>query len=146
MKNFIVVFLIAFSLFSCNKNKQTTKKIDGNWELISYKITNYEGLIEYGSGEGLWTFESEAPFTEVYPYSFTYSCQFPSGLKSGAMKGTFKVVSKGEFIDFTVEDSIGVTVKTHNYRIITQTSDDLELEYLDEERVRHNYVLKKVRD
>lgn len=144
MKHSIILFFLVFSLFGCNKNKQATKKIDGNWKLISYKLTNYEGLIEYGSGEGMWKFESKAPYTEAYPYSFTYTCQFPSGLKSGTMKGTFKVVSKGEYIDFTEEDSSGVIVKTCNYRILTRTSDDLELEYLDEQTIRHNYVLKKI--
>ncbi len=144
MNQLFFLLMIGFGLLSCDKNKQTTKKIDGKWELISYKLTNYEGLIEYGSGDGTWSFESKAPYNEAYPYTCDYSFEFPSGLKSVALRGTFKVVSKGQYIDFTLEDSTGAVMKTCNYRILTHTKDDLEIEYLDEQTIRHNYLLKKI--
>jgi hypothetical protein len=146
MRIYYFLFILLLGLVSCDKNKQATKKISGEWKLVSYRITIYGGLTEYTSGTGKWIFDSRSPYNQEYPYEFTYDCQFPSIVKKGQQKGKFKLLSNGKTIEFTTEDSIGNTTKTENYQVLTHTNDDLELEFVDEQSWYHRYVLKKVKN
>ena len=138
---FLSVFLMSLS--SCDKQKRTTKKIDGEWEISVYKITDTEGLAEYAVCSGSYVFNSCNNKSNACDYTCNLTFDFPSNTGTSIETGTFEVLSDGEFLDVTCLNSLNEIISAYNYRILTLTKTDLQLEYSDLNSKLHSLIFKK---
>ena len=128
---YLLFILIGVLLLSCDKQKQAASRLSGNWELLSYKLTDNEGLSYYSNQPGTMSFD----YCESDPVSCNFSWKigysFPSVSGSIDQSGTYKVINKGDFMELTVPDASGNSVVTYEARILVLTKTDLELEFYD---------------
>lgn len=128
---------------SCDKQKRTTKKIDGEWEITSYKLTDTEGLSDYAVCSGSYIFISGEDETDSYKYSCNLTFEFPSISGSTIESGVFQLFPDGEYMDVTNINSFNDVISTYNYRILTLTKTDLHLEFTDSISKIHSIIFKK---
>lgn len=140
-----IFFLFIFSLFftSCDKQKRTTKKIDGEWEITSYKLTDTEGLSEYAACSGSYIFNSCENKSTSCGYSCALAFEFPSITGTAIESGIFEVLPDGEYMDVTNIDSLNAVISLYNYRILILTKTDLHLEYTDATFKIHSLIFKR---
>ncbi len=138
---FLSVFLL--SLISCDKQRRTTKKIDGEWEISVYKITDTEGLAEYAVCSGSYVFTSCINKSIACDYTCNLTFNFPSNTGISIETGTFEILPDGEFMDVTCLNSLNEIISIYNYRILTLTKTDLQLEYRDLNSKLHSLIFKK---
>lgn len=147
MNNMRVIsfFLIGFILLfvSCDKQKQTAKNLEGEWEIISYKLTDIEGMSEYATVQGSLIFDYCTDVAVPCSYSINITHVFPSSTGSTINNGTYQVIEKGDFMDVTTLDQNNVITSTYKYRILTQTRTDLQLEYGDSLSRIHSFIFQK---
>lgn len=143
MRNLLNIIFISLLLYSCDKQKQTSKDLKGDWEILSYKYTDLEGLSETAICEGLMTFDSKPKYTDPNPYTLDFSYTFTGNSGTIDQSGTFDVLEKGDYLEITTVNAAGVTISTNTYRILTQTTTDLQLEYSDSEGGIHMYIFKR---
>jgi hypothetical protein len=141
---FVSIFMVI-SLFSCSKQKQTQRRLVGEWELISYKISDYEGLTQVATNvEGTINFItcSNADTTAcTYEMSFTHS--FPSWSDSTVQFGTYSVLSDGKMIQINQKNNAGSLFSSFIYRILTHTRNDLHVEYTDTNYNTHVLLFRR---
>lgn len=143
MRILLNIIFISLLLYSCDKQKKTSKDLKGDWEILSYKFTDSEGLSETAMCEGLMTFDSQPKYTDPNPYKLDFSYTFSSHSGTIAQSGTFDVIEKGDYLDITTVNASGVTISTNKYRILTQTTTDLQFEYSDTLGCIHMYIFKR---
>ena len=131
------------SLSSCDKQKRTTKKIDGEWEISIYKLTDTEGLAEYAVCSGSYIFNYCADISNACDYSCNIIFDFPNNTGTSIETGTFKVLPDGGYMDVTHINSTNTVISTYNYRILTLTKTDLQLEFTDSSFKIHTLTFKK---
>lgn len=137
------LIVIVLILHSCDKQKRVANKLSGEWEIVSYKLTDPEGLIEYSSGSGFLTFEECENQPTPCPYSMNIQYDFPSSSGSLIQNGTFEVIAKGDYMTVTTLDSSNTVTSTYTYRILTQTKTDLQLEFSDTLSQIHSFIFKR---
>lgn len=141
----ISIFLISISLMfvSCDKQKQTAKSLEGEWEITSYKLTDIEGMSEYAAVQGSLIFDYCKDVGVSCSYSINITHAFPSSTGNTINNGTYQVIEKGDFMNVTTLDQNNDTTSTYKYRILTQTKTDLQLEYADTLSRFHSFIFKK---
>lgn len=142
--------LIYFSLFcpllilvSCDKQQRAANKLEGEWEIVYYKLMDGEGLAEYATVQGSMIFENCEDVSIPCSYSLDISHEFPSSSGNTQQHGTFQVVEKGNYMDITTIDAANSITSNYRYRILTQTKTDLQVEYGDSMFQIHTYIFKK---
>jgi len=143
IKHILFLSIFLLSLISCDKQKRTTKKIDGEWEITSYKLTDNQGLSEYAVCSGSYIFNSSEDETDSFKYSCNLIFEFPSISGSTIESGVFQLFPDGEYMDVTNINSFNDVISTYNYRIITLTKTDLHLEFTDSISKIHSLIFKK---
>ena len=140
-----ILFLLVFSLFfiACDKQRRTTTKIDGEWEISVYKITDIEGLAEYAVCSGSYIFNSCTDKSSVCDYSCNLNFTFPGNTGTTIESGTFLVLPDGGYMDVTNMNAMNIPTSVYNYRILTITRTDLQLEFTDSTNNIHSLFLKK---
>jgi hypothetical protein len=128
MKRFIAITALFF-LCACMKSQRVSARISGSWTLISYKRTNYEGMISYPIASGVATFNALGNTQDSSTYSFEIARIFGATTDSLLEKGTYKLVEKGGFMYLNEQDSIDNTISYIKYRILSLTKTDLEIEF-----------------
>lgn len=125
----LTLIVFAFSLLGCSKKNRVSGRIFGSWELISYKRTNYEGMISYPSASGSATFVELTNPDDSATYSFEIAREINSLSDSLLEKGTYKLVEKGNFMYLNEQDNLNQTISYIKYRILSSTNSDLEIEF-----------------
>jgi len=150
MKQYFLILLTFFLLFfpllilvSCDKQQRTANKLEGEWEIIYYKLTDGEGLSEYATVQGSMIFENCKDVSTPCSYSLDISHEFPSSGGNTQQHGTFQVVEKGNYMDVTTVDASNSITSNYRYRILTHTKTDLQVEYGDSMFQIHTYIFKK---
>lgn len=143
MRILLNIIFLSLLLHSCDKQKQTAKKLKGEWEILTYKFTNAEGLSEIASCEGSMIFESKPTYTDPNPYSLKFSYDFSTSSGIVDQVGTFDVIESGDYLEITKTDASGTVLSTDKYRILTRTSTDLQLEYSDSIGCIHMYIFER---
>lgn len=144
MLNRLWVFvLIVLFLSSCNKEKSATKKINGTWEITSYKRTETNGLSFYAtvSGEMIFSEVDHYNSPSTFKSSITYSFDTDNGVYTE--NGTIEMIEKGDYMNVIKLDASNNPIDTIKYRIITGTNSDLQLEFLDSNNRIHMMIFKK---
>ena len=144
MLNRLSIFLIILLvLSSCNKEKSAAKKINGDWEITSYKRTETNGLSFFAtvSGEMLFSHVDhyDAPLT--FTTSITYSFDTDNGVYTE--NGIIEMIEKGEYMNVIKLNTSNIPIDTIKYRIITNTTKDLQLEFIDSNNRIHMMIFKK---
>lgn len=144
MLNRLSIFLIILLvLSSCNKEKSAAKKINGEWEITSYKRTETNGLSFFAkvSGEMLFSHvdHHDAPLT--FKTSITYSFDTDNGVYTE--NGIIEMIEKGEYMNVIKHNASNILIDTIKYRIITNTTTDLQLEFIDSNNRIHMMIFKK---
>lgn len=143
MRFLLNIIFLSLILYSCDKQKHTAKKLDGEWEIISYELTDPEGMSEYATCSGSMIFDSQPSYTDPNPYSLTFDYTFPSTSGTRIQHGTFDVIERGDYMLITEVDASNTLLSTYTYRILTQTRTDLQLEYRDSLNEVHSFIFKR---
>lgn len=144
MLNRLSVFLlIALFLFSCDKEKRALKKINGQWEITSYKRTESNGLSFFATVSGNMTFSDVDQYKS--PSLFTTNISYSFDTENGTIQenGSVEMIEKGDFMNVIKLDASNNPTDTIKYRIMTCTNTDLQLEYSDSIGRVNNLIFKK---
>ena len=140
-----IFFFLLFTILvvSCNKEKSAQKKIDGTWEIISYKRTEANGLNFYASVSGEMNFTAVDHFKEnsLYSSDISYSFNTDSGIFHE--NGSIEMIDKGGYMNVIKMNSSNLPIDTIKYRILVSTNTDLQLEFSDSISRIHNFIFKK---
>ena len=137
------VILTVFFFTSCDKEKQTSRKIEGNWELKSYKITYQDGISEYGSCSGNLEIVSTSKADWTNSFKMNISFVFPSQTGQQSKIGYMRIREKGGYMDVSLVDQQDQEVGFEDHRIMVLTSTDLQIEYLGEDGSLNNLTFRK---
>jgi hypothetical protein len=110
-------------LYSCSKERRTLNKLEGDWDLSSFKVTSDEGWTVFPSFEGELKFKE--PKTNDFQFRLLYWEE--TDTLSFEQTGIFELTNEGE--NLTCFNSTGDSIVS-TYRILTLTSTDLQLEEL----------------
>lgn len=143
MKNILFIAFISLTLINCDNNKSTSKKLTGEWEINSYKLTDTDNLNEYSDCSGSMIFDKSDDYTIPGTYSLNINYTFPSSNGSTIQSGTYEIIDKGGYMNITTIDTLNTITSTIRYRILTQTSTDLQLEFIDTIGQMHTYIFNK---
>jgi hypothetical protein len=138
MKNLICCFSILFLLLSCNKQNSNLKKIDGEWKIVNYARTNNEGLTtKYSSCNGTIDF-----VTDNGKFDLNLVYQNNGYNDTTTASGNFQLNENGSAI--IISNSLGMNLSIEgNYRILTLTSTDLQIEGGDTLGNINTYLLSR---
>lgn len=144
MQKIVFPFIILLAIFtSCDKVKQTEKNLAGEWQIISYKHMDTEGLSEYAVVSGSIKFENCTESSNSCPYSISINYDFPSSSGTTIENGTYEVIEKGKFMNITNSNSSDSITATYRCRLLTETKTDLELEFSDAGGNIHTYIFNR---
>lgn len=141
MNKVIFILLISSLIAGCSKVKKTKKELNGEWQVVSYKFTNLNGLSYfYSTQENAVTFENCD--SEFCGYSIFVEYENQGDFDTLNFSGQYKFKDeKAEYFDMLVNNKpIIDTIK--DARIILITKDDLMTEFNDDTG-RHLLVMKK---
>jgi hypothetical protein len=138
-----ILFLVTLILSSCNKEKSAAKKINGEWKVTSYKRTETNGLSFYASvsGEILFSKVDDYKGPTEFQSSITYSFDADSGVYTE--NGIIEMIEKGDYMNVIKLNAANNPIDTIKYRIITNTTKDLQLEFIDSTNRIHMMIFKK---
>lgn len=144
MLNRLSVFLlIALFLFSCDKEKRALKKINGQWEITSYKRTESNGLSFFATVSGNMTFSEVDQYKSPSIFNTNISYSFDTDNGTIQENGSVEMIEKGDFMNVIKLDASNNPTDTIKYRIMTCTNTDLQLEYSDSIGRVNNLIFKK---
>lgn len=144
MLNRLSVFLlIALFLFSCDKEKHALKKINGQWEITSYKRTESNGLSFFATVSGNMTFSEVDQYKSPSIFNTNISYSFDTDNGTIQENGSVEMIEKGDFMNVIKLDASNNPTDTIKYRIMTCTNTDLQLEYSDSIGRVNNLIFKK---
>ena len=130
MRLISVLFLLFIVLLACDKERQTARIIEGDWNLVHMKATFQDGLSEYGTGSG--TLSITKSDLESYQCKFVRQTdvEFPSLSYQDANSGYLNFKNKGKHIDSYLVDGTNSISFQEEQRILMLTKTDLQIEYL----------------
>jgi hypothetical protein len=125
----IIILIALLSVVGCDKEKQTSRKIKGQWDLVHMKATFSDGLSEYGTGSGSLKITESDQDNYQCKFERQTDMQFPSisYLETRTGYKTFK--NKGKYSDSYLVDVNNVVVFQEAQRILMLTNTDLQIEY-----------------
>ena len=130
----IAVLLIA----SCSRVKKSQKRIQGTWEIISYRQTDVAGFTEFYDAVGTITFGEDTDNSFTYVEDYTYQGTSGPVVVQRSGIGTFtNDFGMDHQLDFVLP--VPLILSHCTFRLITK--DDLKIEQLDNQ-FRHMLVLK----
>lgn len=113
---------------SCSKIKKTKKRIDGEWEIISYRTTNSSGLTHYYDAIGTITFGDDTENTFTYSENFSY--EGSSGTVNFQRQGIGTFTNdEGLKHSLHLLTPVDITMDDCTFRLVTK--DDLKIEQRD---------------
>jgi hypothetical protein len=143
MKHLLILLVILFFVSSCDKEKKTTRRIDGTWEIKSFKRILSTGISIYADVTGEMKIETsnDEYWEKAYTLQFDYA--FPSLSGSTNQSGLINVLESGEYMDVSTLNSADVVTRIDNHRIMVLTSTDLQLEFTDSVGQINTYTFRK---
>lgn len=140
MKFTFILFITLILFNSCSKEKQVSKKLDGNWKVDFLQVQDGEGFMYFDSlPKGSFSFLSDQKVINAN-VSYQYI-----NLNGFSIKDTFKV-SQEKYVFNSKFDRIFFNVNSDsiNARIILLTKKSMELEYYDLSKFRLvRFILSK---
>jgi hypothetical protein len=128
MRSVSLIFILLL-LFGCDKEKQTSRKIEGEWTLIHIKITFPDGLSEFGTGTGTLIISESDQDAYQRKFERITDVTFPSSTYQEMSKGYMNFKNKGNYSDTYLMDESNTIVFQEEHRILMLTKTDLQIEY-----------------
>jgi len=143
MKPLLTLLMILFFVTSCDKEKRTVRRIDGTWEIKSFKRILSSGISIYAEVTGEMKIESSSDeyWEKAYNLQFNYS--FPSFSGTTNQSGLINVLESGDYMDVSTLNAADVVTRIDNHRIMVLTSTDLQLEFTDSVGQINTYTFRK---
>ncbi len=123
MKKPIVYLVLLLLLMGCDKQKSILKKIVGEWNIVNYNKTDSEGITtKYSNCTGTIDFEAN---NGIFTMDIFHQ---NNGLYDTInANGNFQLNENGSIIQF--DNTVGLNLGNKvNYRILTLTNTDLQIE------------------
>jgi hypothetical protein len=128
---------------ACDKEKQVTKKMIGEWELVQFKITLQDGTSQFPASTGKLIIVD----SEDIQHQLKYNSQLDYTLFGNATEeiktGFIVLRDKGNYLDATVLNESNTEIASEDHRIMVLTKTDLQLEYSDLEGRLRNLTYRK---
>ena len=141
MKNSIIFLFIAlFTLSSCDKKKQTDKRISGNWNIVTYTFINFQGFITEFESSGQFYISNITNSIGEYKLELIHSTENTEYSKNEA--GTVLINDDGESFMLNRINSDGTELLLDNGTIVFLNKTQLQIRFSDETGA-HDYVLSK---
>jgi len=134
------IVLVALICYSCNKVNSTRKKLEGNWKVIEYKVTNTQGLTYFYDAQGTWCFKNCNGNECEYDINIHYPNQ---GIEAQKVEsGILQIEEDGEHITLLRYNGDGSITTIEDGRIMMLTNNDLKSIFIDEFGM-HHFILEK---
>lgn len=129
MIKLLCILTIGLSLLgSCSKVKKSQKRIQGSWEIISYRQTDINGFTTFYDAVGTITFGKDTDNTFTYVEDYTYQGDSGSITVQRQGIGTFtNELGHDHRLDFFLPTVF--TLEECTFRLMTK--DDLKIEQHD---------------
>ena len=142
-KQFALFLFITFSLLGCSKSQRVINKLEGEWEIVTYRQTYINGLTSEIPSEGTFLF---GDYTEKKERKGVYECN-QSYTVNGTVNylsenGTYHANERGDHLFVTVIKPDGSSQNERDCSINILTTSDLKFQVVFND-VFHTYVLRK---
>lgn len=134
------LLIVSLIVISCSKTKKTVNKLEGEWQVHEYKVTNSNGLTYFYPADGTITFKNFSENICDYFIDITYDNQGTTYSKNES--GTLILHEDGEYYDMNRINADESTTVLEDGRIVLLTSDDLKTHFGDEFGL-HAFILEK---
>lgn len=136
MKNLFYIILTLSVFYSCSKETMVANKLNGEWTLTSFKVTEADGWSNFPTSNGRLTFQKGNPLT--YSMEITYSLNGANEVIT--LSGNNIISADNEYLAFyTVAGDSMIA----NYRMLTLTDTDLQLEEYKENGMKYMLIFRK---
>jgi hypothetical protein len=123
MKKLLFTTFFLSVLFSCDKQHLHLKKLNGEWTIVSYSITNNEGLTNKATNcLGSINFQNDS---KLFDLNLIYG--IGSKVDTTNAYGSYEITENGSEILFTNSSGLNLA-NSGKYRILTINSSDLQIE------------------
>ena len=141
MKNSVLfLFIILFTIVSCDKKKQTDKRISGNWNIESYTFNNFQGFITEYESSGQFYISNISNSIGEYKLDLVYSDGNSEYSKNE--NGTILINTDGESFMLNRTNPDGSEFLLDDGQIIFLNKSQLQARFIDETGA-HEFVLSK---
>lgn len=131
---------LALGFSSCDKYEKQQKRINGTWQLTSYKFKNQQGLSYYPEASGSIFFENCDDTICAYSLSIEYSSPQITGTRVEA--GKYSLNEEGGKLYLTpIIGGIDQNRISNGMSLLTRT--DLKFQYTDDLGRSHHFVFEK---
>ena len=135
---FTIALVLGFS--SCDKYEKQQKRIEGNWQLTSYKFKNEQSLSYYPEASGSLFFENCDDTICAYSMSIQYSSPQITGTRVEA--GRYSLVEEGgKLYMIPIVNGVDQERISNGMSLLTRT--DLKFQYTDDLGRSHHFVFEK---
>ena len=143
MKQNLILLMILFFVISCDKERRTVRRIDGTWEIKSFKRILSTGISIYADVSGEMKIESSNDEFWEKGYDLQFNYTFPSFNGITNQKGLINILESGEYMDVSTINSADIVTRIDNHRMMVLTSTDLQLEFTDSVGQINTYTFRK---
>lgn len=144
MKNrgyiFLLVALLTLGLFACDKYEKQQKRLEGTWQLTSYKFKNQLGLSYYPEASGEMFFENCNDTVCAYSLSIEYASPQITGTRVEAGKYSLKE-DGGKLYLTPIVNGVDQERISNGMALLTRT--DLQFHYTDDQGRSHHFVFER---
>ena len=91
MRTLVLITLISCSLLACNKDKKFNDKIEGEWNPVSLKISDYSGIGYYAETQGTIKFQKDSKKSTTGTYVIEMNYLLNGTEKTILEEGTYSV-------------------------------------------------------
>lgn len=143
MKRTLILLMLLVFVASCDKEKKTVRRIDGTWEIKSFKRILSSGISIYADVTGEMKIESSSDEYWEKAYTLQFEYAFPSFNGTTNQSGLINVLESGDYMDVSTLNAADVVTRIDNHRIMVLTSTDLQLEFTDSVGQINTYTFRK---
>ncbi len=138
--SYLLAIILLLLTASCNKLKQTKRKLSGTWMVLNYRYQNHSGLSYDYNAEGKIQFDNCANESCPYTINFRYVA---NGVEYEVINsGDYTVLEDAEQYHLNRLNNDGTSTVLENCRIILLTKDELKTQFQDETGI-HYFILGK---
>lgn len=143
LKGFIVLLLISLIVFSCKKNVQRDKLLQGSWNLKKVTVFDYDGLSYSTDTSCLGELILNKELDTSFKFSLKYSI-FPSFADSSFAKGRYILKDDAEYFthDYLFATNLNLLPGNHS-RILFLSDEYFKWEFITIEGIRYHLIFEK---
>lgn len=136
MRNLFYIILSLSVLSACSKETRIANKLNGEWTLTSLEITTADGWSNFPTNSGVLTIQKGNPLT----YSMEISYSLNGNNEAIVASGSNTISSDNEYLAFY---NVAGDSMIANYRMLTLTNTDLQLEEYKENGTKYMLIFRK---